>query len=100
MGIFTKFTDHPNSVDETYVEHMGVAFGFAWDLAKASGQAAVHAVFPFLCCSSASSRVNQIHGRMTSGARAHNATNGLGPTSLSPSTVTSTSAAEPLEAVV
>ncbi|MEM7338023.1 MAG: DUF6356 family protein [Actinomycetota bacterium] len=96
MGIFTKFTEHPNSVDETYVEHMGVAFGFAWDLAKASGQAAVHAVFPFMCCSSASSRVNQIQARMTSGARADNATNGLtgsAPAVVVPGTV------EALEAV-
>ena len=70
MGIKQHFTDHPSSVDETYGEHFRVALHFSRELAAASIQAAIHAIFPFLCTSSASARVKQLHREMTSGARA------------------------------
>lgn len=73
MAIASKFTDHPNSVDETYLQHMGVALHFSGSLARASVSALVHAVFPWLCCTSASSRVKQMHHVLTTGARAANA---------------------------
>ena len=38
------FTDHPNSVGETYGEHARFALRFAGQLAMAAGAAAVHAV--------------------------------------------------------
>lgn len=70
MGIKQRFTDHPDSVGESYREHMRVAFHFSRELAGASLQAAVHAVLPWMCCTSASARVKQLHTEMTTGARA------------------------------
>lgn len=69
MGITQRFTEHPSSVDESYGEHFRVALHFSRELAGASLQAALHAFFPWMCCSSASSRIKQLNAEMTSGAR-------------------------------
>ena len=46
---FTRiFTDHPQSVGETYFEHMRFAGWFAARLLMAGGAALVHAVIPCL----------------------------------------------------
>ena len=42
------FTDHPQSVDETYLEHAGFAARFSGWLFLAAIAAMIHAVFPFL----------------------------------------------------
>ncbi len=42
------FLAHPESVDETYLEHARFAGGFALRLLLAAGAAAVHAVIPCL----------------------------------------------------
>ncbi|MEM6497163.1 MAG: DUF6356 family protein [Pseudomonadota bacterium] len=42
------FLDHPKSVDESYLEHMGFALWFFSRLATAAGAALVHAILP--CC--------------------------------------------------
>ena len=70
MGIKQRFTEHPNSVDETYGEHLRVALHFSRELAAASVQAAVHAFLPFLYRTSASTKVKQLHTEMTTGNRA------------------------------
>ena len=70
MSIRGKFTEHPASVDETYFEHMRVAAGFSRELAKASFCAAVHAVFPWRHCTTASTKVHELQAKMTAGARA------------------------------
>lgn len=70
MGITRRFNEHPNSVDETYGEHMRVALHFSGHLAIASMKAAVHAFLPWMCCTSASRKVADLHREMTSGARA------------------------------
>ena len=69
MGIKQHFTDHPSSVDETYVEHMRVALSVSRQLAVASGQAVVHAFLPWVCCTSASAKITELHEMITSGAR-------------------------------
>lgn len=69
MGLRQRFTDHPNSVDETYGEHLRVALHFSRELAAASAKAAVHAFLPWLCCRSASQSVARLNDEMTSGAR-------------------------------
>ena len=48
MMITRIFLNHPESVNETYVQHAGVAGGFAVRLLCAGFAAGVHAVFPFL----------------------------------------------------
>jgi hypothetical protein len=73
MGLRHTFTDHPASVGETWGQHCRVALGFSRDLAIAAGAAAVHALVPSLCASTASRRICALHERMTTGARAANA---------------------------
>lgn len=54
MNLRRAFTDHPAAVGESYVEHFGVAMGFARCLGRASAAALVHAVVPSLCQTTAS----------------------------------------------
>lgn len=71
MGISQKFTEHPNSVDETYVEHFKVAAGFSAKLLRAAWCCGVHAILPWRHCSTGSSAVKELYAEMTAGARAH-----------------------------
>ena len=70
MAIRKFFTDHPASVGETYGEHFRVAAGFAGTLAVAAAAAAVHAVVPALCQTTASRRIREMNSRLGVGARA------------------------------
>ncbi|MFK8022450.1 MAG: DUF6356 family protein [Ilumatobacter sp.] len=72
MGIRAHFTEHPDSVGETYGEHFRVASGFAGSLAVAALAAAVHAVIPSRCEKTASTRILAMHEKMTTGARGSN----------------------------
>jgi len=65
------FTDHPASVGETYGQHFRVAAHFAKCLSIAAGAAAIHAVVPSLCTTTASRQIAQLHEEMSSGHRAH-----------------------------
>ena len=60
------FIDHPQSVDETYFEHMRFAGWFAARLLMAGGAALVHAVIPCLFEKTASRMISQMHARLTS----------------------------------
>ena len=51
------FTEHPHSVGETYFEHMRFALRFGARMLIGGLAAIVHAVFPFLCITTAS-RIN------------------------------------------
>ena len=55
------FTEHPKSVDETYFEHMCCAFKFHCTLLKLSFAAIVHAIFPFLCETTASDGIKKLN---------------------------------------
>jgi hypothetical protein len=57
------FTDHPDAVGESYLEHMAFAGWFSSRLAMAAGAALVHAVLPFLFETTASRIVRQLHER-------------------------------------
>ncbi len=70
MGIRRHFIEHPASVGETYGEHFRMSAGFARSLALAAGAAAVHAVIPSMFEKSASTRIIDLHTKMTTGARA------------------------------
>lgn len=69
MGIRTRFTDHPAQVGETYFEHQRVALHFSRRLFMAALQAAVHAVAPWRCRTSASDCIAQLHAEITAGGR-------------------------------
>ena len=64
MHVKRLFTEHPEAVGESYFEHMGVALSFAGPLLTAGLAALVHAVLPFLCVTTASRTVKQLHARM------------------------------------
>lgn len=63
--IAAVFTDHPASVNETYLGHMRFALGFAFWLGVAALAALVHALIPALCETTASTIVKRMHGRIT-----------------------------------
>ena len=73
MTLRQHFTEHPASVDETYLEHFKVAARFARCLSIAAGAAAVHAIIPSLCTTTASKRICELHSEMTAGKRGSNA---------------------------
>ena len=64
MQLKRLFTEHPDSVGESYLEHMGVALSFAGPLLTAGLAALVHAILPFLCVTTASGTVKRLHARM------------------------------------
>ncbi len=58
------FTEHPQSVDETYFEHLRFAGSFSAKLFAAGLAALVHALLPFLFEKTASNLINAMHARM------------------------------------
>ncbi|ACC74560.1 DUF6356 family protein [Paraburkholderia phymatum] len=58
------FRAHPNSVDETYLQHMRMAFSFGLPMFIASLALVVHALFPFLFVKTGSNVVTSLHERM------------------------------------
>ncbi len=57
------FITHPQSVDESYVEHMAFAGRFSAVLFLAAGAALVHALLPFLFEKTASRMIAQLYER-------------------------------------
>jgi hypothetical protein len=57
------FLDHPASVDETYLQHMGFALRFAFWLFVAAGAALIHAVIPAACEKTASKITARLYQR-------------------------------------
>ena len=62
--MISRFTDHPASVNETYFEHMGMAFGFGSRMLLGSLACFVHGVFPWLCLTRGSDTIRGLHRRM------------------------------------
>ena len=60
----TIFTEHPASVDETYLQHARFALSFAFWLGLAALAALVHAVIPKLCETTASTIIRRLVTRM------------------------------------
>jgi len=58
------FADHPDRVEETYLEHARFAAGFSFWLFVAAVAAAVHAVLPFLFEKTASRITTRLYGRI------------------------------------
>jgi predicted house-cleaning NTP pyrophosphatase (Maf/HAM1 superfamily) len=62
------FTEHPESVGESYVEHFGVAARFGGIMIGGLG-AIVHAVVPGLCTTTGSDTVARLHAEMVAKRR-------------------------------
>ena len=80
--LISLFTEHPATVNETYLQHLMNATGFALRMIGAGMCCLVHGLFPFLFVRTGSSAVTQLHDRMvTNRARrpAANPHNALGP---------------------
>lgn len=60
------FLSHPRAVDESYLEHAGVAFRFSARLLGAGLAALVHAVIPCLFERTASSMIKTMHSEIAS----------------------------------
>jgi len=54
-------TEHPASVGETYLEHLGFAARFGGTMILGGIACVVHGVLPFLCTTSGSRRVRALH---------------------------------------
>jgi hypothetical protein len=65
------FTDHPETVGETYFGHMAFAAWFASRLFMAGAAALVHAVLPFMFETTASRIVRELYGRTHNRKPAH-----------------------------
>jgi hypothetical protein len=64
--MFRRFTDHPASVNETYVQHMGAAFGFGGHMLIGAFACFVHGLFPWLCLTRGSETIRTLYHRMVS----------------------------------
>ena len=62
--MFRAFTDHPQTVGESYFEHMGSASWFAMTMFVGAVACLLHAIFPFACQKSGSRRIKALYERM------------------------------------
>ena len=58
------FTDHPASVGETYRQHLGVAGRFGWRLTRGGLGCMLHGLLPFVCKTSGSDTVRDLHAEL------------------------------------
>jgi hypothetical protein len=58
------FTDHPESVGESYLEHLASAWGFAATMLAGAAACFLHGVLPFAFQKSGSRRIVELHQRM------------------------------------
>jgi hypothetical protein len=59
-----RFINHPQSVNETYLQHMGSAFGFGTSMLGGALACFVHGLFPWLCLTRGSDTIRALHRRM------------------------------------
>lgn len=60
----SRFSDHPASVGETYVQHLVSASGFAFRMFGAGICCLVHGLLPFLFVRTGSDAITRLHDRM------------------------------------
>ncbi|WP_425410736.1 DUF6356 family protein [Hyphococcus sp.] len=58
------FTEHPESVGETYFQHMGMAFGFGGKMVISGAACLLHGLFPFLFKCTGRKCIEELHHRM------------------------------------
>jgi hypothetical protein len=59
-----SFNQHPAAVGETYLEHMGTAFGFSGRMLLGGLACFVHGLLPFLFTRTGSGTIALLHERM------------------------------------
>lgn len=63
-SLIRSFTEHPASVGESYLEHMGSAFYFSRVMLVSAVAVFLHGLFPFLFTRSGRDAVLHLHDRM------------------------------------
>jgi hypothetical protein len=58
------FTEHPQSVGESYLQHCRVAAGFGFRMLGGAVACLVHAALPFLFVRTGSQCISELHERM------------------------------------
>ncbi|NQZ46188.1 MAG: hypothetical protein HRT63_01480 [Erythrobacter sp.] len=58
------FTEHPESIGESYFEHLGHASSFGWRMVVGGCACFLHGLFPFLFVKTGSEQVSTLHTRM------------------------------------
>ena len=58
------FLDHPEAVDETYLEHLGVASSFGLTMILAGTACLLHGLIPALFTRTGSTTIRRLHERM------------------------------------
>ena len=64
--LIAMFTEHPESVGESYFQHMGMAFSFSLTMLLSAFACLIHGVFPFLFVKTGSSTITRLYERMVS----------------------------------
>ena len=77
--IHKYFTAHPETVDETYFEHLTVALSFAVRLLLAGLACFVHALVPGLFVKTGSNMIRQLHQEMVTHRHRKPRTSSLAP---------------------
>jgi len=60
------FTEHPNEVDETYIQHMGNALKFSFTFLQLAVIAFIHGGLPFCFVNTGSRKVKKLNDLMQS----------------------------------
>jgi hypothetical protein len=69
MSILRTFTDHPASVGESYLEHLGRATAFGLRMMCAGLACLLHGLLPFLFQRTGSRAISELHERMVTHRR-------------------------------
>lgn len=64
MDLRKLFTEHPASVGETYLEHLGMATGFGWRMILGGFACLIHGLLPFLFVRTGSGQIRTLHDTM------------------------------------
>jgi hypothetical protein len=64
MDLTSRFTAHPQSVGETYTEHLGTATWFGVRMLLAGLACLVHGILPFMFVRTGSRAITELHDRM------------------------------------
>jgi hypothetical protein len=69
MNLVRAFTEHPASVGESYLQHLGQAACFGTRMVAAGIACLVHGVLPFLFVHTGSHAISELNARMVTHRR-------------------------------
>lgn len=69
MDLTSRFTAHPQSVGETYTEHLGMAVWFGLRMMFAGCACLIHGLLPFMFVRTGSRAISELNDRMVANRR-------------------------------